>query len=574
MRKNLLLATLLLAASALCAQSFVSTNPSKRSVLIEEYTGVGCQYCPLGHKATDFTLRSFPGRAHAINIHTGVFATQYGTPWGSALASQAGVTGYPSSSMNRHVFENGGIHIDPGMAFPCALKVLDMSTPVNVAATVEIDPATRLMVVNVEVYYLGNGPGSFNLVNVALVQNNVLGPQTAGSTYYPENMVNGQYRHMHILRHLLTGQWGDTIHHTEAGSLFTKEYAYVVPNTIGDLNIPNLDDLSVLVFVCQDRKEVLNVCEAVRKADKAYIAYGDGGSDECSTLFRPYVEVVNPTGSAISALRLEVDGRETVCHKTLGPYSKDTIQLLAYNMDATPEQQRHNSESCTVRLKGYTSGGSAVEAAGEAVTINYADADIYTAAGPLTLTIGYDSYPQEVSFTLAGIDDCRFYYDQRGEMSDAGQTVSYTLSPRNAGLYRLKIFDIGADGLNGTVSLVDAEGNTLFSRSGRDLLAWDNIYLNITTDGTDGPQGTVVGIDDNGRTAAAQRVGLWPNPATSRLHVATSSPLLRAEVMDMTGRVLLTATTADIDLGTLPQGLYILRAATADGISTQKFIKQ
>ena len=47
--------------------------------------------------------------------------------------------------------------------------MMDKPAPVNVAATVDIDPVTRLMVVKVEVYYPGNGPGDFNMLNVALV---------------------------------------------------------------------------------------------------------------------------------------------------------------------------------------------------------------------------------------------------------------------------------------------------------------------------------------------------------------------------------------------------------------------
>ena len=70
---------MLLMSFAMSAQTFVSTTPGNRNVLIEEYTGVRCQYCPMGHKATDFTVNSFPGRAFAINIHQGMFASQYTT---------------------------------------------------------------------------------------------------------------------------------------------------------------------------------------------------------------------------------------------------------------------------------------------------------------------------------------------------------------------------------------------------------------------------------------------------------------------------------------------------------------
>lgn len=563
---------MLLMTFAVQAQTFVSTTPGSRNVLVEEYTGVSCQYCPLGHKAVDFTLKSFPGRAFAINIHQGVFASQFSTQWGNALANQASVQGYPSATVNRHAFSSGTIQIDPGQSYPCAQQMMDQEAKVNVAATMDIDPATRLMVVKVEVYYPGNGPGDFNMLNVALVQNNVLGNQTGGSQYYPENMVNGQYRHMHILRHLLTGQWGDTIHDVTAGSFFTKEYAYVVPRQIGDLAVDNLDDLSVLVFVCQDRKEVLNVCEAIRKGDKAYIAYGDKGGYECSLDYHPYVSVVNPTDRPVSDLRFEIDGTNVVRHKTISPYTADTVQVASYSIADMPAAHGQYGETVSVRLTGYTTGGTQVDVGAGALSVDYANVDVYTAEGPLTLSIKYDSYPQEVTFTLAGLADCQYYYRVEGADGDAGRTVDYTLSPATAGLYRLKLVDVGADGLNGTVTVADAAHNTLFSRSGRDLMVWDNYYFNITTPGTDGPIGTVVGIEEPDTKPAEWNV--WPNPVSDVLHISEGPEIRRVDVLDLSGRVQATSADGEVNVSALPAGLYILRVVTAEGVMVKKIIKQ
>ena len=572
MRKIILSAAMLLMTFAISAQTFVSTPPGNRNVLIEEYTGVNCQYCPLGHKATDFTLKSFPGKAFAINIHQGAFATQYSTQWGNALANQASVQGYPSSSLNRHIFNGGTIQIDPGQAYPCALQIMNQESPVNVAATVDIDPVTRLMVVKVEVYYPGNGPGDFNMLNVALVQNNVLGNQTGGAQYYPENYVNGQYRHMHILRHLLTGQWGDTIHNVTAGSFFTKEYAYVVPQQIGDLAVDNMDNLSVLVFVCQDRKEVLNVCEAIRKGNKAYIAYGDKGSYECSLDYHPYVSVVNPTDKPVSELHFEINGSNVLCHKTIAPYTADTVQVASYSIADMPANHQQYGETVNIRLTGYTTEGSQVNVSDNAVSVDYANVDIYTAEGPLTLSIKYDNYPQEVTFSLAGIADCQYYYRVTGDGNDYGKTVNFTLSPATAGLYRLKLMDVGADGLNGTVTVTDAANNTLFSRNARDLMVWDNYYFNITTPGTDGPIGTVVGIENSNTQTAEWSV--WPNPVSNVLHISDGPEIRRVDVLDLSGRVQATATGREVNVSALPAGLYILRVVTAEGVTAKKIIKQ
>ena len=440
----------------------------------------------------------------------------------------------------------------------------------NVAATADIDPVSRLMVVKVEAYYPGNGPGNYNLLNVALVQNNVLGTQM-GSSYYPENMVGGQYRHMHILRHLLTGQWGDTIRNIAAGSFFTKEYAYVVPQQIGDLAVGSLDDLSVLVFVCQDRKEVLNVCEAIRIGDKPYVAYGNEGGEECSLDFNPYVTVVNPTDRPVSALRFEVNGQQWVRNKTLAPYTSDTVCVASYSIDGVVPTSHQYAESATIRLVSFTSDGRTVNTDSEALTIDYANVEVYTAEGPLTLSIKYDNYPQEVSFALWGLNDCQYYYQHTGEVAEMGSTVSYELSPATPGLYRLKVMDVGGDGLNGTVSVKDGAGSVLFSRSGRDLMVWDDCFFNITTIGTDGPMGNVLGIEEY--ASADEALSVWPNPTKGILHIAGVNGLQKAVLLDISGRVVATATGTVLDMTQLPAGLYLLRVVTNNGVTEKKVNK-
>ena len=66
-----------------------------------------------------------------------------------------------------------------------------------------------------------------------------------------------------------------------------------------------------------------------------------------------------------------------------------------------------------------------------------------------------------------------------------------------------------------------------------------------------------------------------PNPVASILHIQTSEKLSQAKVYTINGQCVMQASQADIDVSALPQGMYILRAQTADGQQHQaKFIKQ
>ena len=56
------------------AQEFVSTAPANRNVIIEEFTGRNCGYCPDGHKIANQICHDNPGRVWAVNVHAGSFS--------------------------------------------------------------------------------------------------------------------------------------------------------------------------------------------------------------------------------------------------------------------------------------------------------------------------------------------------------------------------------------------------------------------------------------------------------------------------------------------------------------------
>ena len=210
MKKVVLFFATLLAGGALMAQTIVSTEPSNRNVIIEEYTGVNCGYCPQGHKIANQICDSLEGHAWAINIHQGGYAACYTTQWGDALAAQTGLTGYPSGTVNRHKFGGSVTALSRGSWEQAASIIRNMASPVNVAARGTIDARSRKLTLYVEAYYTGNQTVTSNFLNVAMLQNNVLGPQS-GMSSNSDYVVGNQYRHMHMLRDLITGQWEPAI---------------------------------------------------------------------------------------------------------------------------------------------------------------------------------------------------------------------------------------------------------------------------------------------------------------------------------------------------------------------------
>ena len=195
---------------ALRAQVLVSTEPMLKNAILEEFTGIHCQFCPDGHAIAQSIVDNNPGRAFTIAIHQGGYASPYSgepdyrTPFGDALANQTGLTGYPAGTVNRHVFTGSSTALGRGSWVASCDQIMQEISPVNIGIQSDYEPSTRQLTIQVELYYTSSSTASSNFINVALIQDSIYGPQTGGNP-------STNYRHMHMLRHLITGQWGDEV---------------------------------------------------------------------------------------------------------------------------------------------------------------------------------------------------------------------------------------------------------------------------------------------------------------------------------------------------------------------------
>ncbi len=78
----ILLLTIILVACAApkkcCGQTFVSTTPENKNVILEEFTGIYCTYCPDGHLIAQNLHDANPNDVFLINIHTGGYSNPNG----------------------------------------------------------------------------------------------------------------------------------------------------------------------------------------------------------------------------------------------------------------------------------------------------------------------------------------------------------------------------------------------------------------------------------------------------------------------------------------------------------------
>ena len=101
---------------SLKAQQYVSTESANRSVILEEFTGRNCQYCPDGHRIANEIAAANPGRFWSINIHYGSLSpTSYpnlNLPSINPTISNAFPhDGIPTGVVNRSTAQIGRAHV-------------------------------------------------------------------------------------------------------------------------------------------------------------------------------------------------------------------------------------------------------------------------------------------------------------------------------------------------------------------------------------------------------------------------------------------------------------------------------
>ncbi|MDR2556553.1 MAG: Omp28-related outer membrane protein [Bacteroidales bacterium] len=553
------------------AQTFVSTTPQTKNALLEEYTGVSCTWCPDGHRIANELMASFPNNVFAINIHQGSFATpsdklpDFRTEFGNQLASQAQVVGYPVGTVNRRLFpEYGSVEAIDRTYWAGAINtVLAEPSCVNIAAQSTIDFITRQLTVNVEVYYTANSESSSNMINVALLQNNILGPQT-GMSANPTQIIDGLYRHNHMLRHLLTEQWGDEVTTTTAGTFISRQYTYTIPEDLN--NVPLiLEDLEVVVFIAEGHKVVLTAAKSpvlFLNATPRLGKFSEISTDNCSAAVA--VEVKNFwDDQAINSIDLSITSGDNTsdyrwANRTIAPTIVDTIVLPS--IDLIPNVENLISVAITAINDQPLSSVAAY-------TIKKILLDVYDGTKIKVVT---DRYGSQVTCELLNANGETVL--TAGPWSDlnyngtSAHTVELLLT--ESGCYVFNLFDSGGNGINsgtgnGYIDVLNAAGDQIHRFDGKfkDVFG---IYLNSR------------GSADIADNIRAEKIYLSPNPVYDELRIINCE-LCKGDyvqIFDIGGKIVLNSPISNsINVSSLKTGFYIVKIHCGKDVIVQKTIK-
>lgn len=270
MRKKLLLfATLLFSIGSYAQTEYsVSTSVEKKKALLEEYTGQGCYWCREGHAVASQMISKHGNKTYAVSIHTGGYAGSY---YGIDLRTEEGDAignyfdcdkhGFPSGMVNRHDFIGDGTYIySRSLWIDYAEQQINTDAPVNLYQKAVYDGNTNTLSIRVEGYFTAEQQAADQRLSVMITQDHIIAYQNGGG---------GDYEHNHVLRAMLTPAFGDVLESPAKGKFFAREYTYILPEKIGNVNVLP-EDLTIISFVTNGQEEIQNV----EGGKPEYVNYG------------------------------------------------------------------------------------------------------------------------------------------------------------------------------------------------------------------------------------------------------------------------------------------------------------
>ena len=570
MKKTLLVLVVALLAGltsfAQITDTIVSTTPSNRNVVIEEYTGINCGYCPDGHRRANEIMAAHPDRVCVINIHQGSYAANtYTTQFGNALANQTGLTGYPAGTVNRHVFSGSVTDLNRGQWATAANMIMGMSSPVNIAAEGVLDWATRTLNIRVQLYYTASQSVSSNMLNVAILQDYVKGSQS-GMSANPDQVVGNQYNHMHMLRHLITGQWGETIDNIAAGTLVEKNYEYVIPDKLGSPTAINavLENLAFVAFVTEGHQEILTGIHVpityvnVQGYNAQIFKLKDGGNTECNNNANAYFTFQNISAEPATSVEYTYTVNGTSFNTTwtgsLGVMKTGMIEIPSFEVNLN----QNNTVSCQIT----SINGNALSVSSPNLTLKK---NVYSSGGAMTFVLKTDNYGSETTFSI--FDPNGNVVLSGGPFADEASVIhEYPFAPSVTGCYRIEVYDKFGDGINsgygvGYFLLKTEDGTQIFKDNGK--FGGQATYMIDVTYTTDIENFT-------------NEMSIYPNPATDVININTNESIQRVEIFNMQGQLVKTEVgeTNNISVKELSNGMYMMKLTTVNGASIHKIIKK
>lgn len=594
MKKLLLSSAIIATAGVASAQVNVSTTPSNRVAVLEEYTGNFCTWCPDGHKIAEQNVE--PTGALTIKIQDGsfagtdpVFGGNLQTPHGSAIADAFPVTGYPMGWVSRKTGAGYGA-LSRGDWAARVNTIQSQVSPVNLHIQSTIDVTTRVLDVTVEYYYTGAPSSGTNHLTIGYYQDDMVAYQYNGSlnpshVYIDEEDI---YDFDHCLRAMINGNWGEAINGLTAGSTGILNYQITLPATFSTFDVEP-GAIKVFAFMSEAAQGEIITAGKVTPTynnwpatDEAGIVYAQGISDEdCvgnSGAYAPKIIVGNYGSGTLNTLSVDYGVNGGSVNQSLSAlnltHNKKKVATLNstsftyaatnnYDVEVSAPNGSTDPTMADNTASGTFNGGNTavadkirIEVKGDAYVATESSFQVKNGAGGVLLNVPVggmtNSTTQTWDVTLPAGTDCISF-----ELSDSYgdgwgyQTTSY-----------FRVYNYTGNILGSQLKNIDSD-NTL-----------ESFYKGVSEITS---AGTAASIEELG----VEGVSVYPNPANDVINVAFTAVegSYTVSIMDLSGRVLATqvndangATEVKFDVNEFAAGSYIVSIASDRGVTVENVV--
>ncbi|MFN5909873.1 MAG: Omp28-related outer membrane protein [Bacteroidota bacterium] len=255
--------------------TFSQNTNTNRNVLIEDFTGHKCVFCPAAADLAHALHEDNPTRVFTASIHAGPdgigdfqivsppdyptdFTNQQGVDIGLYFGvNDPGFPGNPRGPVNR-INSGGAIFQSPASWTSLTNSLLSNNVlKVNIQSKLNYYDATRGAFLHAEVEKLDNNLGDLGIV-VYMIEDSLVGDQKMS-----DNTHNSSYIHRDIMRGCVDGlTWGRTLTDNMLNSgKYYVNYSFVVPDQL-DGNY-NPDNMHILIYVYD--KTTLEIYQVIKQ---------------------------------------------------------------------------------------------------------------------------------------------------------------------------------------------------------------------------------------------------------------------------------------------------------------------
>jgi hypothetical protein len=254
---------------------------TSRHVIIEEFTGAWCGWCPDGHVKSDDIVSTY-SNVSAVMIHAGSATDAMKFTESLEIATEFSATSFPGAMIDRVLFD--GFDKVPHSRSSNnwenhTAERVNAYSPVDVSISKSYNSTTRVIDATVTADFVDYAAGDIR-INLFVVEDNVVG---SGSGYDQSNYIDGHqdftthplynagnpilgYVHRHVLRAVPSGVPGTSgviPAVVSPGGQYSQAYSYTLPSTYDETEIELVAFLSYYNASDVGNNDILNAANPV-----------------------------------------------------------------------------------------------------------------------------------------------------------------------------------------------------------------------------------------------------------------------------------------------------------------------